>query len=52
MKTLLVIGGGVAAVQGIRRAKELGYYVVVCDANKNAPGFAIADEGGIACTYN
>ncbi len=43
MKTLLMLGGGFLQCFVIRRAKELGYRVLVLDADPNAMGFAIAD---------
>lgn len=51
-KTLLVVGGGIEAVPGIQRAKEMGLYVIVSDANPQAPGFALADGCLIASTYD
>ncbi len=51
-KTLLIVSGGVQALHGIRRAKELGYRVVVSDRNPNAPGFAAADDCFLASTYD
>jgi len=51
-KTLLVISGGAEAVPGIKRAKAMGYYVVVSDYNPQAPGFAFADDHLIASTYD
>ena len=51
-KTLLIVSGGVQATHGIKRAKELGFHVVVSDRNPNAPGFAIADDRIIASTYD
>ena len=44
MKKLLVLGGGFLQNFVISRAKQLGYYVHVLDANPNAIGFKIADE--------
>lgn len=51
-KTLLVVSGGVEAVPGIIRAREMGLYVVVSDYNPAAPGFAHADDRIIASTYD
>ena len=51
-KTLLIISGGSEAIPGIQKAKEMGLYVVVSDGNKNAPGFAFADDRIIASTYD
>lgn len=43
MKTILMLGGGFLQCFVIRRAKTLGYRVLVLDADPNALGFAIAD---------
>lgn len=51
-KTLWVISGGIEAVPGIKRAKEMGIHVVVSDLNPDAPGFYFADEKIIASTYD
>lgn len=51
-KTLLIVSGGVQAIHGIQRAKEMGYRVVVSDRNPAAPGFAYADDHIIASTYH
>lgn len=51
-KTLLIVSGGIEAVPGIRRAKEMGLHVVVSDMNPNAPGFTVADDCIIASTYD
>ncbi len=50
-KTLLIVSGGVEAVDAVKRAKEMGYYVVVSDRDIAAPGFAIADSCLIADVY-
>ncbi len=50
-KTILIVSGGIEAVEAIRRAKELGYYVVVSDRDPGAPGFALADSVLIADVY-
>ncbi len=44
MKKLLMLGGGFLQCYVIRRAKELGYRVLVLDANPEAMGFMLADE--------
>lgn len=44
MKKILILGGGEAQVPLIRAAKELGYYVVLCDYRANNPGLAYADK--------
>lgn len=51
-KTLLIISGGLEAVPGIKRAKEMGLYVIVSDLNPNAPGFKYADDILLASTYD
>ena len=51
-KTLLVVGGGIEATPGLQKAKNLGLYVVVSDANPEAPGFRCADDRIIASTYS
>lgn len=52
MKTIWIVSGGIEAVPGIQRAKEMGLHVVVSDMNPHAPGFAIADDTIIANTYD
>lgn len=44
MKKLLVLGGAYSQVPAIRRAKEMGYYVITCDYLMENPGHAFADE--------
>ena len=44
MKKLLVLGGAEAQVQLIKSAKELGYYVIVCDWTNTNPGIFLADK--------
>jgi biotin carboxylase len=51
-KTLLVVSGGIEAVPGILKAKEMGLHVVVSDYNPEAPGFRYADDRIIASTYD
>jgi biotin carboxylase len=46
------VGGGIEAIPGLQKAKNLGLYVVVSDANPEAPGFQCADDRIIASTYN
>lgn len=50
-KTLLIVSGGVEAADAVRRAKEMGHYVVVSDRDPQAPGFALADSCLIADVY-
>jgi biotin carboxylase len=51
-KILLVIGGGIEAIPGIKYAKKLGIKVVVSDIDPNAPGFELADYKLIVSTYD
>lgn len=44
MKKLLMLGGADIQVSGIKKAKELGYYVITCDYLPNNPGHKYADE--------
>jgi biotin carboxylase len=51
-KTLLIVSGGIEAVPGIQRAREMGHFVVVSDKDPHAPGFALADDRLLASTYD
>jgi biotin carboxylase len=51
MKTIWIVGAGVEAVPGIRRAKQLGLHVVAADGNPKATGFDWADDRIVASTY-
>ncbi|MGI6498423.1 MAG: ATP-grasp domain-containing protein [Oscillospiraceae bacterium] len=42
-KRLLILGAGFLQTHVIRKAKELGYYVIAVDGNPHAPGFSYAD---------
>lgn len=44
MKTLLMLGGGFLQCFVIKKAKQLGYRVLVLDADPNAMGFELADD--------
>ena len=50
-KTLLIISGGIDAVDAVKRAKDMGHYVVVSDSDYQAPAIAIADSCLIADVY-
>lgn len=51
-KTILVIGGGLEAVEGIAQLKADGFFVAVCDGNDEAPGFGPADAAIVASIYH
>lgn len=44
MKKLLVLGAGIYQVPLIKKAKEMGLYVIVASKRGNYPGFQFADE--------
>lgn len=44
MKKLLVIAAGVLQMPIIKKAKEMGYYVIAADGDPNACGLAYADK--------
>lgn len=44
MKKLLIIGASILQLPAIKKAKELGYYVIVADFNPHAIGIQYADE--------
>lgn len=44
MKKILMLGGAMQQVPAIKRAKELGLYVITCDYLPNNPGHKYADE--------
>ncbi len=46
------MGGGIEAVPGIVRAREMGLHVVCSDARRDAPGFAVAHDVIVASTYD
>ncbi|HEX3811049.1 MAG TPA: ATP-grasp domain-containing protein [Rhizomicrobium sp.] len=50
-KTLLIVSGGIEAVDAVKRAKEMGLFVVVSDRDPQAPGFELADSCIIADVY-
>src|SRR5260370_16925914 len=51
-KNLLVVGGGIEAIPGLERAKQMGLHLVVSDRDPEAPGFAVADDRLLASTYD
>ncbi len=44
MKKLLVLAAGILQIPVIKKAREMGYYVIAADDNPNAPGMALADK--------
>ncbi|MDC0965257.1 ATP-grasp domain-containing protein [Candidatus Thioglobus sp.] len=51
-RCILFIGGGIETLPGVLLAKSMGLYVVVSDANSNAPCMSEADDSLIASTYD
>lgn len=49
---LLIVGGGIETIPGVKRAQELGLKVVVSDRNQAAPCFSLADACILADTYD
>ena len=43
MKKIMILGGGYNQLPLIKRAKELGLYVVLCDFRNDVPGIALSD---------
>ena len=44
MKKLLVLAAGLLQLPVIKKAKEMGYYVIAADDDPEAPGMALADK--------
>ncbi len=44
MKKLLVLAAGLLQMPVIKKAQEMGYYVIAADDDPNAPGMALADK--------
>lgn len=43
MKKIMILGGGKNQIPLIKRAKTLGYYIVLCDFRDNVPGITMSD---------
>lgn len=44
MKKLLVLAAGLLQIPVIKRAREMGYYVIAADGNPTAPGLKLSDQ--------
>lgn len=44
MRKILMLGGAYSQIPAIKRARELGYYVITCDYLPANPGHAFGDE--------
>lgn len=52
MKRLLVLAAGILQVPIIKRAREIGYYVIAADGDPNAVGLQYADKAIVANIVN
>ncbi|MBQ0111405.1 MAG: ATP-grasp domain-containing protein [Oscillospiraceae bacterium] len=52
MKTIFIVGAGFLQSFVIKKAKEMGYYTVTADLDKNAIGFKYADDYAIIDIVN
>lgn len=52
MKKLLVLAAGILQVPIIKRAREMGYYVIAADGDPNAVGLQYADKQKVANIVN
>lgn len=48
MKKLLVLAAGILQVPVIKKAREMGYYVIAADGNPAAVGLPLADKAIVA----
>ena len=48
MKKLLVLAAGLLQIPVIRKAREMGYYVIAADGNPEAVGLPLADKAVVA----
>lgn len=48
MKKLMVLGAGILQIPIIKRAREMGFYVIATDGDPNACGFQYADKTIVA----
>lgn len=51
-QTLLIIGAGIEACEGIKIAKSMGLKLAIVDGNPHAPGFSYADHQFTISTYD
>jgi len=51
-KTILIIGGGIESIPGLKIAKSIGLTTVVSDMNIDAPAFNYCDHKIISSTYD
>lgn len=51
-KKMMILGAGELQIPAIKKAKELGYQIILVDYNENAPGFALADVKLVVSTLD
>ena len=44
MKRILMLGGSTSQICAIKKAQEMGHYVIICDYLPDNPGQYVADE--------
>ena len=52
MNKLLILSGGIEAIEAIKIAKKMGLFVVICDENEEAPARVFADDFIHASIYH
>lgn len=51
-KKMMILGASKLQIPAIKKAKELGYQIILVDYNENAPGFALADVKLVVSTLD
>ena len=51
-KTMMILGASALQVPAIRKAKELGYRIILVDYDENAVGFPLADVKLVVSTLD
>ncbi len=51
-KKMMILGASELQIPAIRKAKELGFQIILVDYNENAPGFALADVKLVVSTLD
>lgn len=51
-KKMMILGASELQIPAIKKAKELGYEIILVDYNENAPGFALADVKLVVSTLD
>lgn len=51
-KKMMILGAGPLQIPAIKKAKELGYQIILIDYDESAPGFALADTKLVISTLD